>query len=297
MTADRYSSSSSDTRESRDNATNLDAALHYASLGMPVFPVWPVLPSSRGFTCKCGKTLRCASPGKHPIAHLAPRGLKDATVDEGTIKEWWHCEPDANIGLATGSVIVIDIDPRHDGEASLVQLEADHGSIPPTWRVSTGGGGLHIYLKAPTDIAIRNSAGLLGAGIDVRGWGGYVIAPPSKHISGGQYTWQSRQGLAPMPDWVIAALAAPRIEPGLPSDRLNTWRELVRNGVTEGRRNDSVAQLSGLLLRRGLDPLLTLEFMLTWNIARCRPPLAASEVEAVVDSIAGREMARRRHDR
>lgn len=147
--------------------TNLKAALHYASFGLPVMPVWPVLPFSRGFTCKCGKTLRCASPGKHPIHYLAPRGLKDATVDEGTIKDWWDCEPDANIALATGSVVVIDIDPRHGGDASLAQLESDHGKIPPTWRVGTGGGGLHIFFKAPTDIAIRNSAGLLGAGIDV----------------------------------------------------------------------------------------------------------------------------------
>ena len=149
---------------------------------------------------------------------------------------------------------MIDVDPRHDGDASLAQLEADHGEIPPSWRVSTGGGGLHIYLKAPMGIAIRNSAGLLGAGIDVRGCGGYVVAPPSKHISGGQYSWQSHQNLAPMPDWLIAALAAPRIKPVLTSDRLGTWRELVRNGVAEGRRNDAVAKLSGLLLRGGLDP-------------------------------------------
>jgi hypothetical protein len=264
---------------------------------LPVIPVWPVLRFSRGFTCKCGRTLRCTSPGKHPIPRLAARGIKDATVDERTIRDWWGCEPDANIALATGSVIVIDIDPRHDGEASLAQLEAGHGEIPPSWRVGTGGGGLHIYLKAPADIAIRNSAGLLGAGIDVRGRGGYVVAPPSKHISGGQYAWQSRQNLAPMPDWLIAALAAPRIRAVSPLDRLNTWRELVRHGVTEGRRNESVARLSGLLLRRGLDPLLTLEFMLAWNVARCRPPLAAVDIEAVVNSIAGREMVRRRHDR
>ena len=109
----------------------------------------------------------------------APRGLKDATVDESTIKEWWDCEPEANVALVTGSVVVVDIDPRHNGEASLAQLEADHGEIPPYWRVSTGGGGLHIYLKAPMGIAIRNSAGLLGAGIDVRGCGGYVVAPPA----------------------------------------------------------------------------------------------------------------------
>lgn len=276
---------------------NLDAALRYASLGLPVIPVWPVLSFSRGLTCKCSRTLRCASPGKHPIHYLAPRGLKDATIDERTIKDWWGCEPDANIALATGSVIVIDIDPRHDGDASLAKLEADHGRIPLSWRVGTGGNGRHIYLQAPTDVAIRNSAGLLGAGIDVRGCGGYVVAPPSRHISGAQYTWQSRHDLAPMPDWLIAALAAPRVDPVLASGRLDMWRGLVRDGVTEGGRNDSVARLTGLLLRRGLDPLLTLEFMLAWNIARCRPPLAASEVEGVVNSIAGREIARRRHDR
>ena len=67
----------------------------------------------------------------------------------------------------------------------------------------------------------------------------------------------------------------------------------MRNEVTEGRRNDTLARLAGHLLRRWVDPLVTLEFLLTWNAMRCRPPLDESEVFTIVNSIAGRELKRR----
>jgi Bifunctional DNA primase/polymerase, N-terminal/Primase C terminal 1 (PriCT-1) len=268
----------------------LDAALRYAKVGLPVFPLWPALPLTNGFTCGCGKASRCDSPAKHPLSPLVPNGLKSATTDIKAITDWWTTWPEANVAIATGKVVVVDIDPRHGGDAALAQIEAKHGALPPTWRVKTGGGGLHIYFAAYDNIMVKNSAGLLGAGLDVRGHGGYVVAPPSRHISGGLYEWAAGKNLAPMPDWLIAALQEPRTKVAARSD---DWRQLVRDGVTEGKRNDAAARLAGHLLRRYVDPHVALELLMAWNITRCAPPLAPPEIITIVNSIAKRELARR----
>lgn len=272
------------------SASPLEFALKYARRGFPVFPVWPALKFERGFTCGCGKGTRCSSPGKHPLQGLAPRGLKDATTDDRIVTDWWTAWPNANVAIATGGVIVIDIDPRHGGDATLAQLETTHGSLPPTRRVKTGGGGLHIYFAAPPKITIKNSAGQLGAGIDVRGQGGYVLAPPSSHISGQPYEWTPGPGLAPMPPWLVTALQQPRLKAPVAAQ---DWQQLVRQGVTEGNRNNAAAKLAGHLLRRYVDPMVTLELVLAWNMTRCAPPLTPSEIKTIVCSIAGRELERR----
>ena len=161
----------------------LDAALDYASRG------WAVLPlhnPTASLPCSCGLA-DCSSPGKHPCTD---HGVKDATTDENTIRSWWKEHPTANVGIATGSVsgiAVLDIDPRHDGDDSLALLEREHGRLPDTVVVSTGGGGKHLYFKRPGGRA-PNRTNLL-PGIDVRGDGGFVVAPPSRHVSGGSYQW------------------------------------------------------------------------------------------------------------
>ena len=145
------------------------AALKYAAQGLSVFP--------------------CKPRGKTP---LTKHGLKDATCDLDQIKAWWDRWPEANVAIATGAIsgtIVLDVDPRHGGDDSLATLEASFGKLPETPTVLTGGGGLHIYFRHP-GIEIPNSAGRVGPGIDVRGDGGYVIAPPSIHASGNEYLWK-----------------------------------------------------------------------------------------------------------
>jgi Bifunctional DNA primase/polymerase, N-terminal/Primase C terminal 1 (PriCT-1) len=227
---------------------------------------------------------------EHPLGALVPNGLKSATTDEKVITDWWTAWPNANVAIATGRAIVVDIDPRHGGDGALAQLKEKHGKFPPTWHVRTGGGGLHIYLSAQSNLTIKNSAGQLGAGIDVRGHGGYVVAPPSKHISGKEYEWTAGNELAVVPDWLVTTLRQPRLKAvAEPQD----WCELVRNGVIEGKRNDAAARLAGHLLRRSVDPRVTLELVLAWNIARCQPPLPPSEVIIIVNSIARLELERR----
>ena len=173
---------------------------------------------------------------------MVPHGVTQATTDADSVSYWWRSRPDANIGLATGTVVVIDTDPRHGGDRALAELENKHAKLPPTWHVATGGGGQHIYFAAPPRRApIKNSVGQLGPGIDVRGLGGYVIAPPSRHISGQQYRWDCDPGrtlLCMLPPWLVALLDHPPAK-AIPATE---WRALVRDEITEGRRNDTIAR-------------------------------------------------------
>jgi hypothetical protein len=271
----------------------LDAAIGYAQLGLPVLPLWTVLPSITGddFICACG-SLRCENQGKHPMARLVPHGVKDATTDEAKVRHFWTSAPRANIGIATGrGRIVVDVDGRSCGNQTLAALEQKHGQLPATWRAVTGN-GVHVYFTS--DMEIRNSVGRVGAGLDVRGDGGFVVAPPSIHISGKRYSWQQapdQTQLAPMPSWLLAAVQqTPSAKTAAPAA---TWRELVKQGVGEGRRNDVVTRLAGHLLRREVDALVVFEIMTTWNAVRCRPPLGEDEIAGIVARIAERELKRR----
>jgi hypothetical protein len=270
--------------------STLDYALRYRMRNMPVLPIWPALKFERGFTCGCGKGTRCAQPGKHPLAALVRHGSKDASLDEKKIKDWFTVWPNANVAIATGNrLVVLDIDPRHGGDLALAKLEAEYGALPQTWRVKTGG-GVHLYFRTPPDIIIKNNVGALGAGLDIRSQGGFAIAPPSRHFSGGIYEWEIDTGeIASLPSWlIIAKTTTTKAAP------VETWRELARDGVAEGKRNNAATRLTGYLLRHYVDPLVVLELVQSWNIAKCSPPLEPEEIETVVDSVCGLELERRR---
>jgi hypothetical protein len=175
----------------------LAAALKAAARGIPVFPVHHLVYDGRccscgGFVCPCPKgecscpdTGMCHNAGKHPITE---NGLKDATTKESQIRKWWSEHPDAHIGAATGGKwIVVD----YDGEAGLSdrkELEFDQLGCPS---VITGSGGRHDWIQMDGGDPIRNAQRLGGRSIDIRGEGGYVILPPSSHVSGNQYLWET----------------------------------------------------------------------------------------------------------
>ena len=99
--------------------------------------------------------------------------------------------------------MVLDVDPAAGGSESLARLERFGGPVPMTAKARTGGGGVHIFFRYPRRTEIRNSAGLLGPGLDVRGEGGYVVVPPSR--TRGPYEWVDRSPLVEA-SWLIERL-------------------------------------------------------------------------------------------
>lgn len=241
----------------------MKAALDYGRLGWSVIPVEP--------------------RGKRPLVRwqVYQHRLPDGTE----VAKWYQSWPDANIAVVTGvvsGVVVLDLDPRHGADASLQELERKHGSITQTVEARTGGGGRHLYFAHPGEM-LRNRVGL-APGVDLRGDGGYVLAPPSVHASGESYRWERSPAVCPLgslPDWLSGA-SGEQSRRGHP---LSHWRRLLRDGVAEGERNNSIASLAGHLLWHGVDPEVATELLLAWNATRCRPPLEPEEVVRTVASI------------
>lgn len=268
------------------------AAEWYGLKGYPIFP----LHSADGGRCSCGRAA-CEAPGKHPRIVQWPG---NATTLKEMIRSWWRRWPEANIGLVTGEpsgLVVLDVDPRHGGQVSLDELEGRFGELPASAEVETGGGGRHLLFKHPGH-SIPNSAGVLGPGLDVRGDGGYIVAPPSMHASGRTYAWNEARHLAhlepaPLPDWLAARLSSGKQQAGTERPKTSI-SDLVLTGVREGQRNSSLARLAGHLFRHRVDPYVTLGLLRSWNQQSCQPPLTDAEMMRTIDSIAGAELRRRR---
>lgn len=168
------------------NAQFLRWARYCAYRGFSVFPVHTI--RSDG-VCSCGK-LNCERPGKHP----AVQWKAQATIDPRRFGAWWNGADSIkagycyNIGIATGKIsgiTVIDIDQKSGGLETWERI-TEKFSVPDTYTVQTGGGGFHLYFKYTPEM--KTGTNLLGPGIDIRNDGGYVIAPPSIHKSGKEYT-------------------------------------------------------------------------------------------------------------
>lgn len=165
-------------------STTLTWALALAANGYPVFP------------CNAAKKPR------------TPNGFKDATLDATQISAWWNTWPDSLVGVPTGlltQLYVLDIDVKNgkDGFATMRSLGLE---LPDTRVHLTPSGGKHFLFRPPADMSTKSDAGVLGAGIDRRGDGGYIIWWPA---SGGTVTGSD---LLPPPPWMLAA--------GQPSTRL-----------------------------------------------------------------------------
>jgi hypothetical protein len=120
------------------------------------------------------------------MGSLVPHGVKDATCNRARVLAWWASHPLANIGLATGHGFdVLDVDGPQ-GEATIRDFAATHGLRSSGPLVRTGGGGWHFYL-VPTGLGNARPRDL--GHVDWRGRGGYVVAPPSRHVSGQPYRW------------------------------------------------------------------------------------------------------------
>ncbi len=218
------------------------AALGYAARGWAVLPLHVPLP--QGCSCEqdCG-----AGAGKHPRTR---HGLKEASRNPDRIWSWWRRWPEANVGIRTGresGLVVLDVDARHDGEASLETLEATYDRLPQTLTAHSGGGGRHLYFQHPGG-HIPNSAQLGGlSGLDVRADGGYIVAPPSLHQSGQHYRWEEpMHPLAALPGWLCELLTLPghparSVPPThhrtLPGETEQFWLRLALERSRPGTRN------------------------------------------------------------
>jgi hypothetical protein len=161
----------------------------YAAAGYEVFPLRGKLPLGNCPQCEP----RSPRYRPHPAGecgHELCHGLYAATSDPDRVRRWWAHRPQANVGARVpASLLVLDVDPRHGGQERLVQLEREHGPLPPT-RTSVSGrgdGGRHLWFLHPGG---RLSAARLGAGLDLKTHTGYVLLPPSRHPATGRpYQW------------------------------------------------------------------------------------------------------------
>src|SRR5262245_12012488 len=217
-------------------------ALEYAKWGWPVFPV----------------------NGKRAFL---PGGFYRASCDPAVVRALWHEHPRHNIGFRTGDVAwVLDVDPRHGGDVALAVLEHRYGSLPETVRVRTGGGGGHLYF-AP-DPRITNARGVLPAGLDVRGVGGYTVLPPSVHPdSGDAYRFligasPQEVPLAVAPPWLCELILQPTPHAAEPE-----------GPIGPGRRHEFLLRQGSVLAWMGLTDTAIRAELEELNRTRCQPPL------------------------
>jgi hypothetical protein len=268
-------------------------ALAYAEQGLPVFPVWPVF----DYVCACPRGSECENKGKHPVGNLAPKGVRSATTDREQIRGWWAKIPHANIGLAMGGPLrlaALDVDPRNGGSASLCDLVEAHGDAwLDTFTHRTGGGGNHFLFRLPEGVEVvkGNQKSKLAPGLDTKTEGGYIIAPPSIHVSGRRYEVERNTFIAEAPAWLVDWLT------NRPSPVVINFQEAKDRRPTpgsskekfyEGERNDGLFAVGVGRWRHGWssDVIDLHAQLLEVNAARCVPALESAEVAKIAAHIA-----------
>jgi hypothetical protein len=244
--------------------TLLAPALGYSRLSLPIFPIR---------ACEKGPP-------------LTPHGFYDASANEAQIRNWWTRWPFANIGLPTGAtskLLVLDFDPRNGGPTGRSEIIRQFGSMPETCEVITGGGGRHIYFFYEGGPVPKQ----LAPGVDLKGDGGYVVAPPSIHPSGARYRIDGLEGpraflnIAAAPDWLLERIAASSHNNGRRTETIEENAQWL-----EGERNNKLARAAGTMRRAGFSREAIEAALLVENRSRCDPPLPEEEVRAVALSIA-----------
>lgn len=261
---------------------SLKAALKYTKLGFGVLPL-----SSPGLDgqCSCGEP-DCEKPAKHP-QKIQWRGMGPA--NEATVMSWWWDWPDANIAVRTGGdfgLLVLDVDPRNGGIASLQKLVETTGPLPDTLTSKTGGDGLHYYFKYPKNLVGNpKNLGPKYPGLDIKADGGYVVAPPSRHINGKSYQWI--EGRAPG-DIEVADVSDALLkiinESKSSEDETTRSTKMAEDAIPDGERNNTLFSLACALRSKGLNEAEILPTIMTVNEYRCNSPLRGNEVANIVSS-------------
>ena len=238
-------------------------ALHYAEMGLAVFPL--------------------ACRDKVPAV---VDGCKAATTERTTIERWWDKNPQYNIGIATGNkssgLVVIDLDVDKnkgiDGYDVLRDWQNKHGKLPETWQSITGRGGYHYFYK---DAIVHSNRVGLYEGVDIRGEGGYIVAPSSVHPNGNIYEWE--QG----PEEYEIAQVDNIVNDFLKGEKQRRDSEHKTNFkvpelIPEGKRVDTIVRLIASLRTKGLDDDAIKAAVRVENEKRCNPPLKEKELEKAV---------------
>src|SRR5271157_67749 len=203
----------------------LQAALEYTRLGLRVIPLHDQRKEPR-----------------------LKKWTKKATTDASLVRDWFERWSGSNLGIVSGKgLVVLDVDPKNGGTESLAHLIATHGPLPPTPEARTGSGGTHYFFSVDQGIAVANRAGFQ-PGLDIRGDGGYVVAPPSVHPStGAEYEWVRHpdQGIAPIPRWLLTMITQPAKTAGrLPTSKASKQKSKKKREKPTGARHGSLKPVS-----------------------------------------------------
>jgi len=218
--------------------TPLELAQHYVALGWPVFPCRSH--AEEHVDQATGEIITLGE--KTP---LTPNGFKGATRFPRIIERWWSDWPEAAVGLPTGEktgFFALDIDNKPGGANGfdwLAEMEAEHGPLPDTARVTSPNGGLHIYFKYV--VGTRNR-GALGAGVDIRSEGGYVLAAGSTMANGRSYKWETdTREIADAPAWLLDLL----LPKSAPSHTQYSLSAASNNAYVDAAVDRELADLAG----------------------------------------------------
>jgi predicted P-loop ATPase len=212
-------------------------------------------------------------------------GFKNATNDINQIRKWWEEYPNANIGIATGElgggIFVVDLDVDEekgiDGFHTLRDWERDNGNFPDTCQSITGRGGYHLFFKSNRKI---NSRTAIFDGIDIRGEGGYIVAPPSIHSNGKSYEWEYD-----LNDCEIAS-ANEIVYSFLDYKEDNSSEKFtLQEIVPEGCRNSTFYKLACSLQAKGLSDDVIRMVVLDEANNRCIPKMSKNDIEELEKTI------------
>jgi hypothetical protein len=238
-----------------------------------------------------------------PVVHLVPGkkvprlkgGYKSATTNQAAIAKLWADYPTANVGIATGEksgLLVVDVDPRHGGEATMRQWQSSGWLPDDTPRARSAHGGWHFYFRLPEKLKNAPSK-RVADGVDIKANGGYIVAPPSKLADGGQYSWEvplSQEALREPPPGLTEFLAEtlwarkrPAAGQAPPPAQGRNDAELLP--IPEGSRNMELTRLAGKLRADGLSVKAIQAALQVVNQERCQPPLPEDEVQRIAQSI------------
>jgi hypothetical protein len=185
--------------------TIIETAHDYVRRGWGVIPLHGWDAEKKQCRCSAGRFCPEKNRGKHPS--LGNDWQKRALKSGADVEAWWEDHPTNNVGILTGAesgIFVFDVDGAV-GIKSVTTMASEHGALPPTRIVRTGSGGLHYFYRHPGHFVVHNSTSWIAPGIDIRGAGGQVVAPPSE--SGrGLYDVIADHPIAEAPEWMLTAL-------------------------------------------------------------------------------------------